>query len=58
LDADSPVQGVKIARRNTTLVALVSVLLAMNMPDYGRNITYGIVVLPLLLLYGREEKEE
>lgn len=41
-----------------TLVALVSVLLAMNMPDYGRNIIYGIVILILLLLYGREEKEE
>jgi ribose transport system permease protein len=41
-----------------TLVALVSVLLAMNMPDYGRNIIYGVVILILLLLYGREEKEE
>ncbi len=41
-----------------TLVALVSVLLAMNMPDYGRNIIYGIVILVLLLLYGREEKGE
>lgn len=41
-----------------TLVALVSVLLAMNMPDYGRNIIYGVVILLLLLLYGREEKEE
>lgn len=40
------------------LVALVSVLLAMNMPDYGRNIIYGIVILILLLLYGREEKQE
>ncbi len=41
-----------------TLVALVSVLLAMNMPDYGRNIIYGLVILVLLLLYGREEKED
>lgn len=41
-----------------TLVVLISVLLAMNMPDYGRNIIYGIVILILLLLYGREEKEE
>jgi ribose transport system permease protein len=41
-----------------TLVALVSVLLAMNMPDYGRNIIYGVVILVLLLLYGREETEE
>lgn len=41
-----------------TLVALVSVLLAMNMPDYGRSIIYGVVILVLLLLYGREEKQE
>ena len=41
-----------------TLVALVSVLLAMNVPDCGRNIIYGVVILVLLLLYGREEKEE
>jgi ribose transport system permease protein len=46
------------AAGSVTLVALVSVLLAMNMPDYGRNIIYGVVILLLLLLYGREEKEE
>jgi len=46
------------AAGSVTLVALVSVLLAMNMPDYGRNIIYGLVILVLLLLYGREEKEE
>lgn len=40
-----------------TLVALVSVLQAMNMPDYGRSIVYGVVVLLILLLYGREERE-
>ena len=38
-----------------TLVTLVSVLLTMNMPDYGRSITYGVIILLLLLLYGREE---
>ena len=38
-----------------TLVTLVSVLLTMNMPDYGRSITYGVIILFLLLLYGREE---
>ena len=47
-----------VAAGAVTLVALVSVLLAMNMPDYGRNIIYGVVILILLLLYGREEKEE
>jgi ribose transport system permease protein len=40
-----------------TLVALVSVLLAMNMPEYGRHIIYGVIILTLLLLYGREEGE-
>lgn len=41
-----------------TLTALVSVLLAKNMPDYGRDIVYGGTVLVLLLLYGRADKEE
>jgi ribose transport system permease protein len=41
-----------------SLVALISVLLAMNMPEYGRNIIYGVVILVLLLLYGREEAEQ
>lgn len=40
-----------------SLTALVSVLLALNMPDYGRSIIYGIVILALLLLYGREQRE-
>jgi ribose transport system permease protein len=38
-----------------SLTVLVSVLLAFNMPDYGRSIIYGVVILALLLLYGREE---
>ncbi len=40
-----------------SLVALVSVLLAMNMPEYGRSIIYGVIILVLLLLYGREPGE-
>ena len=40
-----------------TLTALVSVLLANNMPDYGRDIVYGATVLVILLLYGRAERE-
>ena len=40
-----------------SLTVLVSVLLALNMPDYGRSIIYGVVILVLLLLYGREEGE-
>jgi ribose transport system permease protein len=38
-----------------SLVVLVSVLLTLNMPDYGRSIVYGLVILALLLLYGRED---
>lgn len=40
-----------------SLVALISVLMALNMPEYGRSIIYGVVILVLLLLYGREEAE-
>jgi ribose transport system permease protein len=40
-----------------TLVTLVSVLMAMNMPEYGRSITYGVIILALLLVYGREAGE-
>jgi ribose transport system permease protein len=40
-----------------SLVALVSVLMALNMPEYGRSITYGVIILVLLLLYGRENAE-
>ena len=40
-----------------TLVALVSVLLAENMPDWGRNVVYGVAILVILLLYGRERRQ-
>ncbi|HEY3846903.1 MAG TPA: ABC transporter permease [Acetobacteraceae bacterium] len=40
-----------------SLVALISVLMAMNMPEYGRSIIYGVIILALLLLYGRETSE-
>lgn len=40
-----------------SLVTLVSVLMAMNMPQYGRSIIYGVIILVLLLLYGREARE-
>lgn len=38
------------------LTALVTLLQAMNMPEYGRDIVYGIVILVILLLYGRERE--
>lgn len=36
------------------LTTLVTLLQALNMPDYGRDIVYGVVILAILLLYGRE----
>ena len=40
-----------------SLVTLISVLNALNMPEYGRSIIYGVIILALLLLYGREAVE-
>jgi ribose transport system permease protein len=40
-----------------TLTALVSVLLAKNMPTYGQDMVYGVAVLALALVYGRAEPE-
>jgi ribose transport system permease protein len=37
-----------------SLVALTTVLQTLNMPEYGRDILYGVVVIALLLAYGRE----
>jgi ribose transport system permease protein len=39
-----------------TLVALISLLLAENMPDWGRAVVYGVAILAILLLYGREKE--
>jgi ribose transport system permease protein len=39
-----------------TLVALVSLLLAESMPDWGRQVVYGVAILAILLLYGREKR--
>jgi ribose transport system permease protein len=39
-----------------SLVALISLLAAENMPDYGRSIIYGVAILVVLVLFGREER--
>ncbi len=39
-----------------TLTALVTLLQAENIPEYGRSIVYGVTILALLLLYGRERR--
>jgi ribose transport system permease protein len=36
------------------LTTVVTLLQAMSMPEYGRDIVYGVVILVILLLYGRE----
>lgn len=38
------------------VVLLQSVLAVMQMPDAGRQIIYGLVILGMLLLYGRGRK--
>ncbi len=38
------------------LVGLISLLQAQNMPEYGRSIVYGVAILVVLLLFGREER--
>jgi len=40
-----------------SLVALITVLEAVDMPIYGQSIVYGVVILVLLLAYGREAAE-
>lgn len=39
------------------LTALVSVLLTENAPNYARDIVYGVVILVILLVYGRQQGE-
>jgi len=39
-----------------SLIALISLLQAENMPEYGRSIVYGVAILVVLVLFGREER--
>jgi ribose transport system permease protein len=39
-----------------TLVTLLTLLRALQMPEYGRSIVYGVVILLILGLYGRERE--
>jgi ribose transport system permease protein len=39
------------------LTTLVSVLLAQNAPDNARDIVYGVVIVGILLIYGRQRGE-
>jgi len=43
-----------VAAGSVTLVALVTLLQAEQVPEYGRSIIYGLVILAILFTYGRE----
>jgi ribose transport system permease protein len=43
-----------VAAGSLTLVALVTLLQAEQVPEYGRSIIYGLVILAILFTYGRE----
>jgi len=43
-----------VAAGTITLITLVSIPMALNMPEYGRSIIHGVIIPALLLLYGRE----
>ena len=38
------------------IYVLLSILDSLNMKDAGHQIIYGIVILTVLMLYGREQK--
>ena len=37
------------------ITLLQSILSVMQMPEFGRQIVYGVVIVSMLLLYGREQ---
>jgi ribose transport system permease protein len=38
-----------------TLVAIVTFLQAQRVPEYGRSIIYGLIILAILFTYGRDK---
>jgi ribose transport system permease protein len=46
---------VGVVAGSLTLVAVVTFLQAQRVPEYGRSIIYGLVILAILLTYGREK---
>jgi ribose transport system permease protein len=43
---------------SVTLVAIVTLLQAERVPEYGRDIIYGLVILAILFTYGRERADD
>jgi ribose transport system permease protein len=39
------------------ITLLQSILSVMQMPDFARHIIYGVVIVGMLLIYGREHRE-
>ena len=39
------------------ITLLQSILSVMQMPEYGRHVTYGVVIVAMLLVYGRDRGE-
>jgi ribose transport system permease protein len=37
------------------ITLLQSILSVMQIPEFGRQIVYGVVIIAMLLLYGREK---
>ena len=41
-----------------TLVAVITFLRAQRVPEYGRSIIYGLVILAILFTYGRDKSHD
>ena len=51
-------QYVGVAAGSLTLVAIVTLLQAERVPEYGRSVIYGLVILAILFTYGRERSSD
>ncbi|GAA3210956.1 ABC transporter permease [Dactylosporangium siamense] len=49
---------VGVVAGSVTLVAIVTLLQAERVPEYGRNVIYGLVILAILFTYGRERADD
>jgi ribose transport system permease protein len=51
-------QYIGVAAGSLTLVAIVTLLQAERVPEYGRSVIYGLVILAILFTYGRERSSD
>jgi ribose transport system permease protein len=47
-----------VAAGSVTLIAIVTLLQAESVPEYGRSVIYGLVILAILFTYGRERSSD